>query len=290
MTKVGVYAILRLWLLVFGGDHHATGFGFAALLWGGVATMVFGAVGMLATDHLGRLAGYAAIASSGTLLALIGLNQGALLGAVLFYLVSSTLGIGAYVLLIELVERTRNPLEAMLAVDMEAFEFEEAPDQPVGVGIPAALAFLGLAFAGCALVIIGLPPLSGFVAKFGLLHGLLATSDGNPGGANVLLMVMLLLTGLAALIALLRTGVRTFWASGAVPARLKLSEAAPVTGLLLLCVWLVAQAGPVAAYLERTGADLQQPSRYVERVLHEAAVTGFATGVVPDRTATESGP
>jgi multicomponent K+:H+ antiporter subunit D len=167
------------------------------------------------------------------------------------------------VLLIELVERSRPAGRHAGRSTMEAYAFEETPEQPVGVGIPAALAFVGLAFAGCALVIIGLPPLSGFVAKFGLLHGLLAVPDGSRGpGQHWLLIALLLLTGFAALIALLRTGVRTFWASGAVPARLQVSEAAPVTALLILCVLLTVQAGPVIAYLERTGTDLQQPSRY----------------------------
>ena len=36
---------------------------------------------------------------------------------------------------------------------------------------------LGLCFAGCALLIAGLPPLSGFVGKFAILSGML-----NPGG------------------------------------------------------------------------------------------------------------
>ena len=84
MTKVGVYVLLRLWLLLFGEDGAEPGFGFDVLYWGGMFTLFFGAAGMLATDQHGRLAGYAAIVSSGTLLALLGLNQPQLLASALY--------------------------------------------------------------------------------------------------------------------------------------------------------------------------------------------------------------
>ena len=58
----------------------------------------------------------------------------------------------------------------MLAVTREAYgEDEGEVDETVGIAIPATMGMLGLAFIGCALVIAGLPPLSGFIAKFALL-------------------------------------------------------------------------------------------------------------------------
>src|SRR5690606_37757903 len=119
MTKVGAYAILRLWLLVFSDDAgEAAGFGSELLFWGGMATIVFGAAGMLASDVQAKLAGYGAIISSGTLLAVIGHGQPALLPGGLFYLLSSTLAMAAFMVLIELIDRSRNPMQAMLAVSM----------------------------------------------------------------------------------------------------------------------------------------------------------------------------
>jgi multicomponent K+:H+ antiporter subunit D len=59
LTKVGVYAVLRLWTLCFPADAGASaGFGGDVLVWGGLATLAFGAVGMLASQQLARLAGY----------------------------------------------------------------------------------------------------------------------------------------------------------------------------------------------------------------------------------------
>ena len=54
---------------------------------------------------MARLAGYSLLVSSGTLLTAIGTGQGRGDRGALFYLASSTLGIAAFFLLIELVER-----------------------------------------------------------------------------------------------------------------------------------------------------------------------------------------
>ncbi|MET0963985.1 MAG: monovalent cation/H+ antiporter subunit D [Noviherbaspirillum sp.] len=276
MTKVGAYVILRLWSLVFSGDAGAAaGYGLEALLWGGMATIVFGAAGMLASETPGRMAGYGAIVSSGTLLAVIGYGQPSLVTAGLFYLLGSTLAVAAFVLLIELIERIRSPGASILAVTMEAFAIEDHPEPPVGVGIPAALAFLGLSFAACAMIIAGLPPLSGFVAKFGLFHALL--NPELPGAAITwigwTLMALIVLSGLATIISMMRFGVRTFWASGKVaPPRLQLTEAIPVSLLLLLCVLMTVQAGPIFDYLGRTSDGLHRPALYIQRVLSEPVV------------------
>jgi len=282
MTKVGVYAVLRLWLLLFSADAGASaGFGSDVLFWGGVLTLGFGTFGILAhQQEPARMAGYSAIVSSGTLLAVISFGQAGLVSAALFYLFSSTLALGAFLLLVDLIERIRTPAAAIIALTMEAFAIDDAteegaPLEPVGVAIPAAMAFLGLGFVICVLVISGVPPLSGFVAKFSIFHHLLNPPGGAAGLMALLLMGLILGAGLAALIALMRFGVRTFWAAGSVPPpRLKLSEAAPVLLLLLVCTLMTIKAGPLMAYLERTTATLHQPGAYIERVMNTPVVPG----------------
>ena len=277
MTKVGVYAVLRVWLAVFGDAAGALdGFGLAALSVGGMATLAFGAIGMLASQDGGRMAGYGAIVSSGTLLAVIGHSGSAVLASGLYYLLGSTLAMAAFMLLIELTERIRPPGAALIAITMEAFAIEDKPEEPVGVGIPGSLAFLGLSFAACALVISGMPPLAGFVAKFSLFHAMLASTAEMDGGVPTrtwVLIALMVSGGLAAIIALMRLGVRTFWAAGVVtPPRLKVSEAAPVTALVLLCVLLTVQAGTVFDYLGRTVDGLARNADYSARVLGEPPV------------------
>eukprot|EP01031_Cornospumella_fuschlensis_P015939 gene15939-19473_t len=76
LTKVGVYVLLRLSTLWFSPDAgDSAGFGSAWLLWGGMATLAFGALGMLVSQRPARLAGFAVIVSSGTLLAMVGLAR-----------------------------------------------------------------------------------------------------------------------------------------------------------------------------------------------------------------------
>src|SRR3546814_1215720 len=77
MTKLGIYVLLRLSLLLFGDDAGpaSSHFGSDWLLWGGVATIVAGTIGMLGARALGTLAGYTAIISSGTLPGAVGSHQ-----------------------------------------------------------------------------------------------------------------------------------------------------------------------------------------------------------------------
>jgi multicomponent K+:H+ antiporter subunit D len=263
LSKLGVYAVLRLWLLLFNGGE-----GGELLAWGGMATLGFAIAGVLAAQDLARLAGYSLLASSGTLLAAIGLGSAAAAGAALYYLLASTLGIAAFFLLIELVQRSRAPGADMLAVTAEAFDLDHGrePEEEVGVAIPATMALLGLSFAACALLVAGLPPLPGFVAKFALLSALLAPDP--IGGATWTLFALVIISGLASLIAMGRAGVRIFWGANerSVP-RVRVIEMAPVAILLTLCLALTVAAGPAMQYLQDAAQSLHAPRGYIDTVL-----------------------
>jgi multicomponent K+:H+ antiporter subunit D len=190
----------------------------------------------------------------------------------LFYMVSSTLGLGALFLLVELVERGREPGADVLAVTREAYGEDDIDDEEeeVGVAIPATMGMLGIAFIGCALVIAGLPPLSGFIAKFALLTAVLNPAGSAEGvrTASWALLAILILSGLAAVIAMTRAGMRSFWASPdrAVP-RVRIIEMAPVAVLLILCAVQTIQAGPVMRYMHATAQSLHTAQNYVRDVL-----------------------
>ena len=233
------------------------------------------------------MAGYAAIISSGTLLAVIGYGQPNLITAGIYYMIGSTLAVSAFLLLIELIDRIRTPRSAMLALTMEAYAVEDTPAEPVGRGVPAAMAFLSLAFAACALMIAGLPPLPGFIAKFGMFHALLHPQVVATSAAGVMtmpdsiptagwaLIVLIVLSGLIAVISMMRFGVRTFWASGVlVPPKLHRTEVMPVLFLLALAVGMTVQANALFGYLARASDDLHHPATYIGRVLSEPTVPG----------------
>jgi multicomponent K+:H+ antiporter subunit D len=270
LSKVGIYAVLRVWLLLFGeGSGDSAGFGAAGLLYGGLFTLAFGLIGVAASQQLTHVAGFSLIVSAGTLLAAIGSSSAAVTGAALYYLIVSTLGVSALYMLIELVERMRGPAADIIAVTAEAFgdmEAEPEPEEEIGLAIPATIALLGLSFAACALLLAGLPPLPGFLAKFALLASLLE-GESVPTAAWFLL-TLLTLSGLAALIAFGRTGVRIFWAAGGgPPPRVRVTEMLPVALLLGLCVSLSLQAEPAMRYLQDAANSLHERGGYIEEVI-----------------------
>ena len=168
-----------------------TGLGAELLVAGGLATLVFGTIGVLASQGLGRLAGCSVLVSSGTLLAVVGMaglgGGSPLVAAALYYLVASTLGVSALFLMVELIEREQGAVAAMLTVTAEAYglgdeELDEAEPEAVGAGLPGATTVLGLCFAACALLLAGLPPLAGFLGKFAMLSAALGSGGLAAGG------------------------------------------------------------------------------------------------------------
>ncbi len=289
MTKLGVYAILRVWTLLFPQDAGVSAlFGGPVLVGLGLVTLAFGVIGIIATQHLGRMAAFCAIVSSGTLLAALGFGQPAVTGGALYYTLGSTLAVSAFFLLVELIDRTREVEEKPLYVsevepdDAFAYPVDLVPTRDInldddeealfGRAIPAAMAFLGLAFIACALTIAGLPPMAGFVGKVVMLSALL-----NPAGfgeqapvslAAWVLLALLVISGLLTTIAVSRAGVRYFWAPQArsVP-RLRIIETLPIALLVLLIGLLVWQADAVLRYVNATARSLHDPKEYIGSVV-----------------------
>ena len=274
MTKVGVYAVLRLSPLLLGaraGDSAS--FGDLGLLIAGLVTMGFGTIGVLASQALARLVSYSVLVSSGTLLAAVGMADAGVTAGALYYLATSTLTLGALYLLVELIDRSQDPAANVLAVTMEAYGDELEEEQvveDVGVTLPATLAILGICFALCGILLAGMPPLSGFLGKFALLSAALAMGDdGAISGTAWAFLAVLIVSGLFAMIAMMRVGIRSFWAppiEGVVP-RVLIVEFAPIALLLALCVAMTIKAGPVMAYVDATSQGLHAPDAYIEGVL-----------------------
>jgi len=271
LTKVGVYALLRFATLLEDVGAPAP-FDGGWLLYCGLATIAAGTVGVLAAQKLARVAGFLVIVSSGTLLAAFGFTGTTLTGPALYYLVSSVLASGAFFMVIEMAERGRTATADLLAVSLEAFglqdkDISEHPDEMAGVAIPAAMAFLGLAFFSCVLLLTGLPPFSGFVGKFALFAAAIAAPPQAPLLHAGLFGTALLLSGLAGVIALSRLGIRVFWDSERPAPRLQWIEAGPVAALVLLCMALALGAGPAMNYFNAAARSLHDGQGYVGAVL-----------------------
>jgi multicomponent K+:H+ antiporter subunit D len=286
MTKVGFYAVLRVGTILKEDETLA-----AALFYLGFATLISGAIAMLGAKHLARLVSYSLLVSMGILLAAFGLRIQALTGPVIFYMIVSVLTTSAFFMLTGMTERTRIADPAVMREDDPmprpvyiAYGIKEPSiyrgDEEIGIAVPAAMALLGLMFVCCALLVTGLPPLPGFVAKFALLSTALgATHVGAVPWTTWGFFAAVLLSGFASLIALSRVGIRLFWsvAARATP-RLRLLEVAPVAALILLCLTLSAAAGPVARYLDSAARSLHHPDTYVRAVLSARSIEQTGRG------------
>ncbi len=288
MTKVGVYTLLRLWTLLFSGQAGASAyFGGDWLIYGGMATIICAAVAILAAQRLERMASLSILVSAGILLSATGFAQPSLTAGALFYLVSSTLALSALFLLAELIERSRSANEIPLDDEGEIIPRPHKSLQPpkgtnlddeqqavVGQVIPWTMAFLGLSFIVCALLIIGMPPLSGFIGKLSLLSALLNplglgnSVDVPVSNAAWGLLALLILSGLASLIAFSRLGIQRFWTPKERPSPLlRRLECVPIIVLLGLSILLTFKAEPLLRYTQAAAETLNDPQQYVMAVL-----------------------
>lgn len=252
MTKVGAYAILRVATLMLGDAAP----GFAGLYQDwllplALATLLAGMVGALGSRCLTDQAAYLVIASVGTLLVAWGLGGRDAIAAGLYYLPHSTFAAAALFLLTDRIAQGRGEL---------ADRFEPAPDVP---NAP----LVGSLFFVCAILLAGLPPLSGFIGKFLLLRAALA----YPSWPWVLGIV--LVSGLLGLLALARSGSLLFFRSAAVPRAVAVAlgarpvSLAPAIGLLILTLILTLWAGTWLEVTTGIADQLLQPRAYFQAVL-----------------------
>jgi multicomponent Na+:H+ antiporter subunit D len=259
LTKVGVYAILRTQTLLFPDSPTVE----RVLLVLAVLTMVVGILGALVQDDLERLLSFTIVSHIGYMLFGLGLASTAGLAGAVLYTVHHIVVQTTLFLVAGLMERRDGTSSLRLSGGLQ----HVAPVLAVLYLVPA----LSLA---------GIPPLSGFVAKLGLLQAGLA--DG--GALAVAAVAAAIVTSLLTLYAIARAWSEVFWGpvaevvpdsdvSDAVdvgtartpPLMLAATAAAVVAGLAITVV-----AGPLYALSERAAADLVSPSRYVATVLDGA--------------------
>lgn len=254
MTKVGAYAILRVYILIFGADAGAAArVAEPFVLPAAALTLAVGMVGVLASRSLTGLAVWALLGSVGMLLLPLGLFTEAGTAVGLYYLAHSTLTGAALFLLADLVARRRGAAGDML---MPAPGFAQAD-------LLAGLFFLA------AIAATGLPPLSGFVGKLLILEALRA----HPAWG--ILWAAVLATSLLALVGFARAGSTVFWRQEpavAQPSRGPADRAAfiAVAALIAAPALLAAFAGPTLAAMEATAHQLFTRTAYIEAVLGRA--------------------
>ena len=255
MTKVGVYAIIRVVPQVFGEGAGAAAWVPAPyLLPAAMVSAVIGFAGVFAARSLSEQASYAVIGSTGRLLiAVAGWSAGSL-GAGLYYLAHSTLAAAALFLVADVVARRRGSYR------------DAANPGPAFAGRGGT----ALLFMTAAIAATGLPPLSGFIGKLLILKSVAAVPEW--GVAWPWAWGVILATTFIGVVGFARTGSAIFWktvegdAPSAPASRADLI--APAAALALLAA-LSAGAGWASAYADAAAAQVLDPAQSARAVLGE---------------------
>ena len=261
LTKVGVYAVARVYPVVFGASA-AMDIVAAAVVPVALVTLACATLGAFAATTLTQLAVWLTLVSSATLLAAVGLFTTDGLGGALFYLLASTLATPALLLLADALGGARGSFGDRLC---------RAPRMHHAQGV-------GALFFVVAMAVAGMPPLAGFLGKMLILQG----AGPAPWFWSVVLGASLL-----NLVALARAGTRLFWSAASdpcdgLPASVSALRLAPVLALTAVIVGLSIFAGPVDRYTRAAAVRVIEPANYLEAVLGADTLHWTVRVVGPD--------
>jgi multicomponent K+:H+ antiporter subunit D len=251
MTKVGIYAIIRLTTLVYGVDAGTVmELTSPWLLPLALITLALATLGALGAERLAAMTAYLTIASAGTILTAVAIGGGAALSAALYYLAHSTLVIAVLFLVTDLLGRSRGGMGDSLH-----------PGPPL-----RRPGLLGCAFLFGGATVAGVPPFSGFLGKLMVLQ---STKDGM---AVAVVWTVILITSVLTLIGCSRAGSILLWnvteplpsEPGHPPRAGEWTALALLAGCSLL---LVVFSAPITRYTDKTAAQLISPAAYIEAVL-----------------------
>ncbi|MCK6547649.1 Na+/H+ antiporter subunit D [Myxococcota bacterium] len=250
LTKVGVYALVRVFTLLFTREPQYT---HTILLWIAGLTMVTGVLGAVAQSEMRKLLAFHIVSQIGYMvmgLALFGPR--ALTGAI-FYIAHNILAKTNLFLVSGVVHELRGTYELKRLGGL----YRDHPG-------------LALAFLASALSLAGLPPLSGFFAKLTLVQA-------GVDARQFPIVATALVVGLLTLFSMTKIWDQAFWkpANAQGPERPpksmrwpdRLALFLPITGLATLTVVIGLWPDPLLALSRAAAEQLLDPSRYVRAVL-----------------------
>lgn len=266
LTKVGVYAIIRSETLLFPGDQVDD-----LLMWAALLTMVIGILGAVAQNDIKRLLSFTLVSHIGYMIFGIALSSDAGMAAAIFYVAHHITVQTTLFLVVGLVERRGGSTSL---------------DHLGGLARIAPL--LALLFFVPAMNLAGIPPLSGFLGKVGLLQAGVAL--GTP--LAYALVIGGVLTSLLTLYALVKAWNKAFWqvAPEEVPdIHLPRGMVGSTAALVIIGVGLTVVAGPLYGYTDRAAVDLRARTPYIEAVLPEGdRGSGISDDVAADADASDA--
>lgn len=185
LTKVGIYALIRLQILLFPGQGLEN-----LLTIVGIATMIIGILGAVAQDDIRRLLSFTLVSHIGFMIWGLALVNKQGVGAAIFYAAHHILVQTTLFLLVGLVERHMGSTSLRTLGGL-------AKNYPLLSGM----------FFITALNLIGIPPLPGFIGKLGLAQA--SVNQGHWQGYALLAAGMI--TSFLTLYAVIKVWNFAFW-------------------------------------------------------------------------------
>jgi len=250
LTKVGVYALVRIFTLIFVQDIDYT---HTLMLIIAGFTMVTGVLGAVAQTEVRRLLSFHIISQIGYLLMGLGLYTELALTGTIYFMVHVIIAKSALFLVSGIVQRVAGSYDL----------------KHLG-GLYRARPGLALLFFVPAMALAGLPPLSGFWAKLALVRAGLETTE-------YLIVAVSLGVSMLTLFSMTKIWAEAFWKDRPdpdrpfAPLRHRRELVVPVIALAALSVILGIGAEPMLALARDAAAQLLNPAGYIEAVLRGAA-------------------
>ncbi|MFN3260125.1 MAG: Na+/H+ antiporter subunit D [Pikeienuella sp.] len=249
LTKVGVYALIRMFTLVFDGD---VGFTHQILLWVAALTMLTGVLGAAAQNDIRRILSFHIVSQIGYMIMGLALLTPLALAGAVFYLVHHIIVKANLFLIAGVAERVAGSTELSRIGGL----YKSAP-------------LLAVLFLVPAFSLAGFPPLSGFWAKYILVAAAIEIEGW-------VIAAVALTVGLLTIYSMTKIWAEAFWKAhpeGLEPALTRLSPGArvrlltPVAALAGLTLVIGFFPEPFVAFAERAAGQLLDPSAYVTAVL-----------------------
>lgn len=248
LTKVGIYAMIRTQSLLFPGGAVDDWLMVLALL-----TMVVGILGAVAQDDIKRLLSFTLVSHIGFMVFGLALSSDAGWTASIYYVVHHITVQTALFLVAGLVERYGGTLSL----------------SRLG-GLARVAPVVAVLFFVPAMNLAGIPPMSGFLGKVGLLQA--GVAAGTPLAWT--LVVGSVLTSLLTLYALVKAWNKAFWQeppAGMPTRRVPRAMVGATSALVAFSLLLTAAAGPLYAYAGRAAVALRERTPYIAAVLPEGS-------------------
>ncbi|MGR3483948.1 MAG: Na+/H+ antiporter subunit D [Paracoccaceae bacterium] len=251
LTKVGVYAMIRMFTLVF---DHDVGFTHTILIWVAALTMIVGVLGAAAQNDMRRILSFHIVSQIGYMILGLALLTPLALGGAVFYLVHHIIVKANLFLIAGLASHAAGSTELARIGGL----YKSAP-------------LLAVLFLIPAFSLAGFPPLSGFWAKFILVR---ATIEIEAW----LLVFVALAVGLLTIYSMTKIWAEAFWKAhpdGRAPTLRAVDPAvrrpmlAAISGLAALTCLVGLVPEPFFAVSERAAAQLLDSTAYVAAVLGE---------------------